>query len=156
MKLLIDFFPILLFFITFKLYEDPKEGVLAATAVAIVATFVQVGITWLRQRKVEKMHLITLALIVVLGGATLLLEDEMFIKWKPTAVNWLFALVFWASHFIGSRPIVRRLMEKKDQLSQDELRRASGGMRGLGEPQVKPTENRDKVHGAMSGRTTKS
>lgn len=119
MKLLFDFFPVLLFFITFKLYEDPTEGVLAATAVAIVASFVQVGVSWFRHRKVENMHLVTLALIVVLGGATLLLEDEMFIKWKPTAVNWLFALVFLGSQYIGNKNLVQRMMEKSVQLPAD-------------------------------------
>ena len=58
------------------------------------------------------MHLITLALIVVLGGATILLRDEMFIKWKPSVVNWLFAAVFLGSQFIGSKNIVRRMMDK--------------------------------------------
>ena len=110
MKLLFDFFPIILFFITFKLYDDTREGVLAATAVVIVATIIQVAITWLWKRKVEKMHLVTLVLIVVLGGATLLLKDEIFIKWKPTVVNWLFALVFLGSQFIGHSNIYKRLM----------------------------------------------
>lgn len=110
MKLLIDFFPILLFFITFKLFDDQQQGILAATAVIIVATGVQVAITWAWKRKVEKMHLITLALVVVFGGATLLLEDEMFIKWKPSVVNWLFGLAFLGSHFFGERNLVERLM----------------------------------------------
>jgi len=118
MKLLFDFFPILLFFITFKLYQDPKQGILAATAVAIAASFVQVGASWLRNRRVENMHLVTLGLIVVLGGATLVLENEMFIKWKPTAVNWLFALVFLASQLVGSKPLVRRVMEGNVQLPE--------------------------------------
>ena len=116
MKLLFDFFPILLFFVAFKLYEDPKEGILVATGVAIVATFIQVGLFWWKHHRVEKMHLVTLGLIVVLGGLTLLLEDEMFIKWKPTAVNWLFSLVFLASHVIGEKPLVRRMMETNIQL----------------------------------------
>jgi intracellular septation protein len=113
-KLLFDFFPVILFFAAYKLASDPADpqhGILVATAVAIVATAVQVGWTWWRQRRVERMHVITLALIVVLGGATLLLRDEIFIKWKPTAVNWLFALVFLASQYVGRAPIVRRLME---------------------------------------------
>ena len=116
MKVLYDFFPVLLFFVTFKLYDDPQQGILVATAVAIVATFFQVGIFWWRHRRVEKMHLVTLALIVVLGGLTLLLEDEMFIKWKPTVVNWLFGLVFLASQFVGEKPLVRRMMEANIQL----------------------------------------
>ncbi len=111
MKILFDFFPILLFFITFKLYADPTEGVLAATLVAIVASFVQVAIVWVRRRQVEKMHLVTLALIVVLGGATLLLRDEIYIKWKPTAVNWLFAMAFLVSQFIGRKSLVQRMLE---------------------------------------------
>jgi intracellular septation protein len=94
MKLLFDFFPVILFFATFKLHDDPQQGILAATGVIIVATAVQVAFSWFRHRRVEKMHLITLALVVVFGGATLWLEDEMFIKWKPTVVNWLFAVAF--------------------------------------------------------------
>ena len=110
MKLLLDFFPILLFFITFKLFDDPQQGVLAATAVIIVATAAQVGITWVAKRRVEKMHLATLALVVVFGGITLLLQDEIFIKWKPSVVNWLFGCVFLGSHFIGERNLTERLM----------------------------------------------
>ncbi len=116
MKVLFDFFPILLFFVAFKLHDDPQQGILVATAVAIAATFVQVGIFWWKHHRVEKMHLVTLALIVVLGGLTLLLEDEMFIKWKPTAVNWLFAMVFLATQFVGEKPLVRRMMEANVQL----------------------------------------
>lgn len=118
MKLLFDFFPILLFFITFKLYEEPTEGVLAATAVAIVASFIQVSVSWLRNRRIENMHLVTLALIVVFGGATLVLKEEIFIKWKPTAVNWLFAMVFLASEFIGRKNLVRRMMENSIELPE--------------------------------------
>jgi len=105
MKFLLDFFPILLFFITYKL-----SGIYAATAVAIGATFLQVGFVWFRHRRVEKMHLITLGLIVVFGGATLLLQDELYIKWKPTVLNWLFAAAFLASHVIGEKTLVERML----------------------------------------------
>ena len=54
---------------------------------------VRVGITWMRHRKVENMHLVTLVLVTVLGGITLALDDEIFIKWKLTVVNWAFAAV---------------------------------------------------------------
>lgn len=113
MKLLYDFFPVLLFFVTYKLYDDPTEGILAATAVIIVATCVQVTITWVRERRVQRMHLVTLVLVVILGGITLALEDEIYVKWKPTAVNWLFAAVFLASQFVGRKNLVRRIMESK-------------------------------------------
>lgn len=110
MKFLFDFFPIALFFITFKFYDDPQEGVLAATAVAIIATIVQVFLFWLKNKRVEKMHIVTLVLITVLGGATLILKDPVFIKWKPTGVNWAFAIAFLGSQFIGSKPFVKRMM----------------------------------------------
>ena len=84
MKFLFDFFPILLFFVAYKMYD-----IYVATAVAIGAGFIQSGAHWAKHRRFEKMHLITLALLVVFGGATLLLQDEMFIKWKPSVVNWL-------------------------------------------------------------------
>lgn len=113
MKFLFDFFPILLFFIAYKVYD-----IYVATAVAIAASFIQVGWFWLQNRRVEKMHVITLVLMVVLGGATLLLHDEAFIKWKPSVVNWLFGAVFIGSQFIGKKPIVQRMMEASVELPQ--------------------------------------
>ena len=107
MKLLFDLFPVILFFIAYKLY-----GIYTATAVAIAASVLQVAYVYIKNKKVEKMHLITLGLIVVLGGATLILQDEAFIKWKPTVVNWGFAIVFFGSHFIGKKPIIRRMMDQ--------------------------------------------
>lgn len=105
MKFLHDLFPVILFFIAYKLYDF-----YVATAVIIAATLVQVSIGWLRHRKVEKMHLITLLLVVLFGGLTLYLQDPMFLKWKPTVVNWLFALVFLGSQFVGRKPLVERMM----------------------------------------------
>jgi intracellular septation protein len=109
MKFLFDFFPVLLFFIAYKLTGD---NIYIATATAIAATVVQASLYWIKHRRLENMHVITLALLVVFGGATLLLHDEVYIKWKPTVLNWLFGLVFIASHFIGERPIVQRLMAR--------------------------------------------
>lgn len=112
MKLLFDLFPVILFFIAFKMYD-----IYVATGVAIIATIAQVAYMYGRHRRVEKMHLITLSLIVVLGGATLILQDETFIAWKPTVVNWGFALVFFASHYMfGNKPVVRRMMDQLIQL----------------------------------------
>lgn len=105
MKFLFDFLPIILFFVAYKLAD-----IYVATAVAIVASLAQVGWTWLRQRKVENMHLVTLGLVVVLGGATLYLQDETFIKWKPTIANGLFGLAFLVSQFIGKKTLVERVM----------------------------------------------
>jgi intracellular septation protein len=113
MKLLFDFFPVLLFFLTFKSYDDPQEGILAATAVIIVATCVQVAVTWWRQRRVEKVHLVTLGLLVTMGGVTLLLQDEIYIKWKSTVFFWVLAAAFLGSHFIGHKNLVQRFFDSK-------------------------------------------
>ncbi|HKK14942.1 MAG TPA: septation protein A [Gammaproteobacteria bacterium] len=105
MKFLYDFFPILLFFVAYKVM-----GIYAATATVIVATVAQVAIFWLRHRRFEKMHLITLAIVVVFGGATLALHDPVFIKWKPTVAYWLFAVAFLGSAFVGERNLVERML----------------------------------------------
>lgn len=114
MKLLFDLFPVVLFFIAFKLYD-----IYVATGVIIVATILQVSYMYIKHKRVEKIHLITLALILVLGGLTLILQDEAFIKWKPSIVNWGFALVFLGSHYIGSRPIVERMMSQAITLPKE-------------------------------------
>lgn len=108
MKFLFDLLPVILFFIAYKVY-----GIYPAIVVIMVATGIQVGVNWLRHRKVEKMHLITLVLVLVLGGATLLLQDKAFFMWKPSVVNWLFALAFLGSHFVGQRKtLVERMMSQ--------------------------------------------
>lgn len=105
MKLLFDFFPILLFFIAFKIFD-----IYVATAVAIAASLLQVGLSWLKNRHVEAMHWVTLVIIVVFGGLTLYLQDEQFIKWKPTVINWLFGAVFLASQWMGEKTMIERMM----------------------------------------------
>ncbi|CAN8140836.1 septation protein A [Thiomicrorhabdus sp. 6S2-11] len=105
MKLLFDLFPVILFFIAYKMYD-----IYTATAVIIVASAIQIGYMYFKHKRVEKMHVITFALILLLGGLTLVLQNEAFIKWKPTIVNWGFALVFLGSHYIGQKTIVERMM----------------------------------------------
>ncbi len=116
MKFLVDFFPVLAFFIAFYLPGDREQAIYVATAAAIIASALQIAGLWLLKHKIEKTHVITFLLILVLGGATLLLHDKTFIKWKPTAVNWLFALVFLGSQFLGGKPLVQRMMEQAVQL----------------------------------------
>ena len=113
MKLLFDILPVVLFFITFKLYDDPQQGIIAATVVIMLATLLQVMFTWLRHRRVERMHLITLALIIVLGGITVILKDDIYVKWKPTVVNWSFALAFMIVPWLGKKTLVERMMGAK-------------------------------------------
>lgn len=111
-KLLFDFFPIAIFFAVYKYTND----IVMATAVLIPATCIQVLYAYWRTRKVEKMYLITLFLVVLLGGATVILQDKVFIQWKPTVVNWLFAVGFLGSEFIGSKNILERMMGSQIEL----------------------------------------
>jgi intracellular septation protein len=105
MKFLVDFFPILLFFVAYKI-----SGIYVATATAILASAVQVGWLRLKHRRIEKMQLVTLGLILVFGGLTILLKDRTFIMWKPSILDWLFAAAFLGSHFIGDRTLIERMM----------------------------------------------
>lgn len=111
MKFLFDFFPILLFFAAFKLY-----GIYVATAVAIAASFVQTGLFWAKHRRFESLHLITLAMVVVFGGATLIFHDEAFIKWKFSIVNWLLGSVFLFTQIIGDKPLLKRALDSQISL----------------------------------------
>ncbi len=111
MKFLADFFPVLLFFLAYKLYD-----IYIATAVAIVASIIQVGYTYWYHKKVQNMHLITLGVIVVFGGLTIVLQDRTFIMWKPSIINWMFAIVFLGSQFWGNQTLVERMMSHAIQV----------------------------------------
>ncbi len=113
MKFFFDLFPVILFFVTFKLY-----GVFIATAVAIGATFVQIAWLWFRHRKVETMMWVNLGVITVFGGATLAFQDEMFIKWKPTVLYWLIALAILISNYVFQKNVIRMMLEKQMVLPQ--------------------------------------
>ena len=115
MKFLIDFFPVLAFFIAFKIPENTEQGIYLATATIIVATILQLAINWVIYRRFEKAHVITFAVVLVFGGATLWLHDERFIKWKPTIVVWIFALIALASEFIGDKNLFRRFIGIVDE-----------------------------------------
>ncbi len=108
MKFLFDLFPVILFFVAFKFL-----GIYAATAVAMGATFVQIGWVWFRHRKVDTMLWVSLAVIVVFGSATLLLHDETFIKWKPTVLYWLFGVILLVAQFAFHKNLIRAMMGKQ-------------------------------------------
>ena len=113
MKLLTDFLPVILFFGAYQLYD-----IYVATAVAILASIAQVGYLWMTRRHVETAHLATLGILLVFGGLTLVLHDRSFIMWKPSVINWLFGLVLLGSQFIGSKPIIQRLMGAQLELEK--------------------------------------
>ena len=108
MQALTDFIPVVAFFLSYKL-----AGIYVATAVLLAATLAQVALQWLRHRTVSRMMLITSALVLLFGGATLLLHDELFIMWKPTVLYLLFALALVGSQLFGAKPLVQRLLESQ-------------------------------------------
>ncbi len=108
MKILFDLFPVMLFFIVFKLF-----GVYAATGAAIAATLAQVGWVKYRHGKVDTMLWVSLGIIVFFGGATLLLHDETFIKWKPTVLYWFFAAALLFSRVLFGKNLMRSLLQEK-------------------------------------------
>ena len=132
MKLLFDLFPVILFFTAFKVAEGQPDAAIAlaerfmgegltamtapvfiATVVAIAATFLQVGWLLIRGRKIEPMLWISLAVIVVFGSLTLYLRNEMFIKWKPTILYWIFGGILVYGNVVG-RNFIRLLLSKAE------------------------------------------
>jgi intracellular septation protein len=150
MKLLFDLFPVILFFIAYQvgesnpeqaqsllaslgigLHEATKPGVFLATLVAIIATVVQIGWAWLRHRQVDTMLWVSFALITVFGGATLFLQDENFIKWKPTVLYWLFAMALGLGPVLFERNFIRLIMEKQVSLPDPVWTRLNLGWAGF-------------------------
>jgi len=111
MKILFDIFPVILFFVVFKLF-----GVYPATATAIAATILQVAWVKWRHGKVDTTLWVSLGIIVVFGGATLLLHNENFIKWKPTALYWFFAIAILFSRAFLDKNLMRLLLQGKIHL----------------------------------------
>ena len=111
MKFLFDLFPVILFFIAFKIY-----GIFVATAVAIAGTFLQIGWVWFRPRKVDTMLWVSLVIVTFFGGATLLLQDETFIKWKPTVLYWLFACILAGGALFMKKNLMKSLLSEQMQL----------------------------------------
>jgi len=140
MKLLLDFLPLILFFVAFKGAEGnpdaaaafatqhfgflvqggivgPNEApVLLATVVVMAATLAQVAILKLRGQKIDLMLWISLALVVVLGGATIWFHNETFIKWKPTGLYWVMALTLWASLAMFGKNLIKAMLGRELQL----------------------------------------
>lgn len=106
MRLLVDFLPIVIFFIAYKLF-----GIYTATAAAILISLLQVISYWVKHRTLPSIQLISLILILLFGGGTLLLHNELFIKWKPTALYWLLACAALFTQFFSKKTLIQRLLE---------------------------------------------
>ncbi len=106
MKLIADFLPVIIFFVAYKIW-----GMYVATGIFIAATMLQIGWNHHVHKKVETMQWVTLGLVLVFGSLTLALHDPVFIKWKPTVVNWLFAAAFLGSGLFMQRSLLQRMMD---------------------------------------------
>lgn len=111
MKLLLDFFPIILFFVAFKL-----GGIYVATGIAIAATAVQIGWFYFKRGKIEPMQWVSLVVIVLFGGATLIAHNEEFIKWKPTVLYWVMGLTLAGGQLFFRKNLLKSLMGSQMQL----------------------------------------
>jgi intracellular septation protein len=140
MKFLFDMFPVILFFGVFKWGEShadaaqamvgqylsglvsggnvgPEQApILLATAVAIIATIAQIGYLLVRGKKVDGMLWVSLAIIVVFGGATIYFHNEAFIKWKPTVLYWAFALALVGAQLVMNKNLIRLMMKAQIDL----------------------------------------
>ena len=135
-KLLFDLFPIIVFFIAYKIgdsnaeatrafmaglglpqpvHTGEKPGIYLATLLAIVASVGQIAWVKLRGHKTDTMMWVSLGIIVLFGGATLWLHDESFIKWKPTVLYWIFAAIIFGSAVFG-RNVIKSLMNAQMEL----------------------------------------
>ncbi|MBT0960718.1 septation protein A [Denitromonas iodatirespirans] len=150
MKVLFDLLPVILFFAAYKiagmneaaaadlasalLASDiglKQAPILLATAVTILATFAQIGWVWMRHRKVDTMLWVTLCLVTLLGGATLVFHDPVFIKWKPTAVYWLFGLSLLVSAAVFHKNLIRAVLEAQIRLPDRIWSRLNGAWAGF-------------------------
>lgn len=111
MKLLIDFAPIAVFFVAYKLWD-----IWVATGVAIAATIAQIAYLRWSTGKVEPMQWLSLAIIVVFGGATIALHDPLFIKWKPSILYWCFAAVLAFGQLVLKRNLLKSAMGSQMEL----------------------------------------
>ncbi|WP_409420393.1 septation protein A [Pseudaeromonas sp. ZJS20] len=120
MKQLFEFIPLLVFFALYKLYD-----IYVATAALMVVTLLQMAFIWFRHGKLEKMHWVTLVLILVFGGFTLLFHDDAFIKWKVTVINLLFAGALLISQWGFNKPLIKQMLGKELQLPDAIWRRVN-------------------------------
>jgi len=140
MKFFLDFFPVLLFFLVYKFFGDippqfvdltnslpiveinpqePKDAIYFATLVLIIATIAQNIVHFLIYHKLEKMHLISLGILLAFGTLTLAFKDPLFIKWKVSIFNWFFGAAIIGSQFISKKSLIERMMSHAINVPQN-------------------------------------
>ena len=113
MKILIDFLPIVIFFAVYRLSD-----IYLATIAIIVTMLLQIIYQWLFTIQINRMLLTSTLLVTIFGGITLLFRNPIFIQWKPTIVNWIFALAFLFTHFFGEKTLIEIMMGKTINLEK--------------------------------------
>lgn len=126
MKILFDLFPVILFFVTYKFVD-----IFYATAVAMAATVAQIAWVYFRRGKVEPMLWVSLALILVFGGATLWLHDETFIKWKPTILYGLFAGVLLLAPVLFKKNLIKAMLSPQVSIPEPVWRQLNWAWAGF-------------------------
>ncbi|MGI9220583.1 MAG: inner membrane-spanning protein YciB [Woeseiaceae bacterium] len=127
MQLLIDFLPIVLFFAAYFISDDFYTALL----VIMVAAPVAMALQWMMTKTFNKMTAVSTALVVVLGGGALLLDNKMVFLWKPTVFYWFAAAAFLASQYFGSKPVIRRLMESAGSSADEKIELSNGKWNSL-------------------------
>ena len=113
-KIFFDFFPIILFFIFFKIYD-----IYYATGVLMIAFVIQITYELIRYKKVDPMHIMTLVLVLVFGGLTIYFHNDRFIQWKVTVINWLFGAIVLISQYIFKKNLVQSILAKNIKMKTD-------------------------------------
>lgn len=127
MKVFLDFLPVTLFFVVYKMADKTRDilnaflpesasvwladqsDFILATLFLIPATLIPIIYVWQKERRIEKMHVITFAIVLLMGGLTIALDSPVFLKWKPTIVSWAFGLVFGVS-LLFNRNLLQKLL----------------------------------------------
>lgn len=127
MKQILEFLPIMLFFgayqmagetLTLGAWSHTFDGIFSATAVLMIATIAVWLIMLAITQRNDKRLMWMMVAVVVFGTATLVLRDQRFIQWKPTVFNWVMAVLFFGSQFVGEKTLLERLLSQQLVLSE--------------------------------------
>lgn len=115
MQLLLDYIPIVIFIVAY-FFKD----IFFATGVLMVVMPIVLFVQWVSTKKLNRIYAASTALVLVLGGFTLAFRNPTFLYWKPTVLNWAFALAFLGSQWIGDKPFVKRMLGNAADLKEEQ------------------------------------